>query len=113
MNETVSTKKSKAKSFAQGLFEFLKRYSVIGLAIGVITAEASKDVVDSFVTGLFTPLIRLIIPGDISHLVFTIRGVPFDIGSILNSTLTFLIIMTFLYFIIKTLLKRDELLEKK
>lgn len=112
MNESTS-KKSKAKTFAQGLFEFLKKYSVIGLAIGVITAEASKDVVDAFVTGIFTPLIRLIVPGDISHLVFSIRGVEFNIGSILSSTLTFLIIMTFLYFIIKTILKRDELLEKK
>lgn len=113
MSEVTSTKKSKTITFAHGLFTFLKKYSVIGLAIGVITAEASKDVVDSFVTGIFAPLLRLIVPGDISYLVFTIRGVEFNIGSVLNATLTFLIIMTFLYFIIKTILKRDELLEKK
>lgn len=104
---------SKQSSFIKGLLEFLKRYSVIGLAIGVITAEASKDVVDALVKGVFTPLIRLFIPADFSHLVFKIKDVSFDIGGILNAGLTFIIIMTFLYFIIKTILKNDELLDKK
>lgn len=100
-------------SFIQGLLKFLKQYSVIGLAIGVITAEASKDVVDSLVQGVFNPAIRLVVPADFSHLSFNIHGVSFDIGAILNSVLTFIIIMTFLYFIIKTILKNDELLQKK
>lgn len=113
MKQTKNNPPQKKVSFTQGLFEFLKKYSVIGLAIGVITAEASKDVVNSFVSGVFTPLIRLIIPGDITHFMFSVRGVEFDIGAILNSTLTFLIIMTFLYFIIKNILRKEDLLDKK
>ncbi len=101
------------RSFIKGLMAFLKQYSVIGLAIGVITAEASKDLVDALVQGVFTPAIRLFVPADFSHLIFRIKNVSFDIGGIINAGLTFIIIMTFLYFIIKTILKNDELLDKK
>ncbi len=113
MRDTIKKINSHGKSFSTGLFEFLKKYSVIGLAIGVITADASKGLVDALVKGIFTPFIKLIVPGDFTNLIFTVRGVEFDIGGILSSLLTFIIIMTFLYFIIKTLLKNDDLLEKK
>jgi large-conductance mechanosensitive channel len=113
MRKTIHTISNKSVSFSQGLMGFLKKYSVIGLAIGVITAQASKDVVDAFVLGVFSPLIKLLVPGDFSNLVFMFHGVSFDIGRILNAALTFLIIMAFLYFVIKTLLKNDDLLEKK
>jgi large-conductance mechanosensitive channel len=113
MYKTINKISNKGKGFSQGLLEFLKKYSVIGLAIGVITAQASKDVVDAFVIGFFTPLIKLFVPGDFSNLVFVFRNVSFDIGKILNSSLTFVIIMIFLYFIIKTILKKDDLLDKK
>lgn len=109
----TKTLRNDKPSFIKGLLKFLKQYSVIGLAIGVITAEASKDVVDALVQGVFNPAIRLVVPADFSHLSFNVHGVTFEIGAIINSALTFIIIMTFLYFIIKTLLKNDELLQKK
>ncbi|QQS60245.1 MscL family protein [Candidatus Falkowbacteria bacterium] len=113
MRKKLHAISDKSITFSQGLMSFLRKYSVIGLAIGVITAQASKDVVDAFVIGVFTPLIKLLVPGDFTNLVFVFHGVSFDIGRILNAGLTFLIIMAFLYFIIKTLLKNDELLDKK
>lgn len=113
MRKAIQNISKKGMTFSQGLMEFLKKYSVIGLAIGVITAQASKDVVDAFVIGFFTPLIKLFVPGDFSNLVFMFHGVSFDIGRILNAALTFLIIMVFLYFIIKTLLKNDTIIENK
>jgi len=103
----------KGKSFFQGLLQFLKQYSVIGLAIGVITASASKDLVDAIVKGVFTPAIKLIAPNTLSNLTLTIKGATFDFGIILNAGLTFIIVMAFLYFIIKLILKNDELIEKK
>ncbi len=112
MLETVTKISSHGKSFGQELLAFLKQYSVIGLAIGVITAQASKDLVDSIVKGVFTPLIKLLVPSGFNGLVFTVRGASFDIGIIINAALTFVIVMAFLYLIIKKLLKNDELLEK-
>jgi large-conductance mechanosensitive channel len=93
--------------------DFLKQYAVLGLAIGVITAQASKDLVDAIVKGVFTPAIKLIAPGGWSNLTWTVKGATFDFSLVLNAGLTFVIVMAFLYFVIKFILKRDELLEKK
>jgi large-conductance mechanosensitive channel len=100
------------KNFWQGLLQFLKKYSVIGLAIGVIIAQASKDFVDAIVQGIFTPFIKIIVPAGFQDLTFYISGQAFHLGAIINSGLTFIIVMVFLYFIIKMILKNEELLEK-
>jgi large conductance mechanosensitive channel len=103
----------KRSSFTKGLFEFLKEYSVIGLAMGVIVAQISKDLIDSIVKGIFTPLINLLVPsGKFEKLVFSIRNSTFDIGSIINSLLTFLIVMIILYVLVKKILKNDNLIKK-
>ncbi len=101
------------RSFIKGLVAFLKQYSVIGLAIGVITAQVSKDVVDSIVKGFFTPLIKLIVPAGFTNLTFMIGGQTFDFGIVFNAGLTFVIVMAFLYFVIKGIVRNDDLLEKK
>ena len=101
-------------NFLHGLMAFLKEYSVIGLAIGLIIGQASKDLVDKIVAGLFMPLIQLIVSKeDFANMTFSIKGVVFDFGSVLSSLLTFLIVMALLYFIIKKIIKNDALLEKK
>lgn len=100
------------KSFWSGLLEFLKEHSVIGLAIGVITAQIAKDMVDAIVKGIFTPLIQLIVPGSITDLTFHIGASTFDFGIIINAGLTFVIVLTFLYIIIKQILKKDYLDKK-
>jgi len=101
------------KNFTKGLLEFLKEYSVIGLAIGVIIAQTSKDLIDSIVKGLFTPFIDLIVPGEeFSNLAFNLAGTRFDIGTIISSLLTFIIVMVILYVVVKKILKRDDLIKK-
>ena len=112
MSKALKKISERGVGFWQGLVGFMKKYSVIGLAIGVITAQASKDLVDAIVKGVFTPLIKLLVPGGFSNLMFTFRGQVFDIGIILNAALTFIIVMAFLYFVIKAILRNDELLEK-
>lgn len=100
--------------FFQGLMNFLKEYSVLGLAIGLIIGQASKELVDSMVTGVFMPLVELIISKEkFNNMNFTINNVVFSFGKILNSFLTFVIIMALLYFIIKKIIKNDKLLQKK
>jgi len=102
------------KSLIKGLFEFLKENSVIGMAIGVIVAQISKDLIDSIVKGVFTPLIGLLIPGKgFERLAFAVNGSRFDFGIIVSNTLTFFIVMTILYVVVKKILKRDDLIVKK
>lgn len=101
-------------NFFSGLLNFLKEYSVIGLAIGLIIGQASKDLVDKIVAGVFMPLIELVVSkDDFADMTFSVKGVVFDLGSVIASLLTFLIIMILLYFVIKTIIKNDSLLQKK
>ena len=123
-NKTETTKKSSDKNslvdvkirsnFLRGLIEFLREYSVIGLAIGVVVGQTSKDLVDSLVKGVFMPIVELLVSKDkFENMVFTIKNVNFDIGSVLSAFLTFVIVMSLLYFIVKKIIKNDSFLPKK
>lgn len=106
--------KKKQRSLFSGLFSFLKEYSVLGLAIGLIIGQASKELVDSIVNGLFMPFVQLIISKDkFDSLNIVFKGVTFDFGKVIGTLLTFLIIMFLLYFIVKKIIKREEFLKKK
>ncbi|HKM40706.1 MAG: MscL family protein [Patescibacteria group bacterium] len=108
------SKEKKSFSFFKGLIAFLKEYSVLGLAIGLIIGQASKDLVDSIVNGLFMPLIQLIISKDnFADLSVKIGDASLEFGLVLSSFLTFVIVMSLLYFIVKKIIKNDQLLSKK
>ncbi|OGF27536.1 hypothetical protein A2303_01595 [Candidatus Falkowbacteria bacterium RIFOXYB2_FULL_47_14] len=109
----MTEEKTEKKNFAAGLFAFLKEYSVVGMAIGVIIAQSSKTLIDALVKGIFTPFIDLIVPGEkFQNLTFKLGGAVFDIGSIIDALLSFFIVLTILYIIVKKLLKRDDLIKK-
>jgi large-conductance mechanosensitive channel len=109
--EKTEAKESKDKS---GFFDFIKEYSIISLAIGVVIAQSSTSLVNSIVKGLFTPLIELLVPGTrLNNLVFDIKGASFDVGSIVNASMTFVIVMAILYVVVKKLLKQENYLKKK
>jgi large conductance mechanosensitive channel len=99
----------KIRDFKTDIFDFLKEYSVIGLAIGFVFAQIAKDLIDSIVKGLFMPIVNLLIPsGDLKNMVFYINGSKFDIGLIINNFLTFAIILILLFIIVKKIIKHDN-----
>ncbi|MBI3956948.1 MAG: MscL family protein [Candidatus Kerfeldbacteria bacterium] len=101
-------------SFWQSFREFLKQYSVIGLAIGVVMGTAVNRIVQAFVEGFITPLIGLVLPDkSLQQLVITVRGSEFKIGDIINALLNFVVVALIIYITVKKLLKQDELLQKK
>lgn len=112
--EVETTTKNEEKSLLKGLIEFLKDNAIIGMAIGVVVAQIVKDLVDSLVKGVLVPLISLTVPGEgLGTLIYLINGIEFNIGIIINSFLTFLIVMTILYVVVKRILKMDDILVKK
>lgn len=114
MKQKIEKIRATRKKFSEELIEFMMEYSVIGLAIGVIVAQISKDLIDAIVKGLFTPLVSLLVPSEkFQNLVFTVNGVKFDVGMVLNALLTFLIVIIFLYIIIKKILKQENLIKKQ
>ncbi|HNX10648.1 MAG TPA: MscL family protein [bacterium] len=89
--------------------EFIKEYAVLGVAIGVIVAQAGKDFVDALVKGFFIPLIQVIFSAEnFSDLDFYVRGIRFNIGGIVSTLLTLLIVLVVLYFIVKKIVLHEE-----
>ena len=97
------------ESYFDRLLDFLKEYAVVGVAIGVIIGQASKDFVEITVNGVIMPLFNLLIPGqELNSLTIQIGSAQLDIGAALGSFLTLLIIISFVYFIVNRIVKRDK-----
>lgn len=102
------------KSFWRDFRLFLHQYSVIGLAIGIVMGTAVNQLVQSFVNGIVTPLIGLMVPAeDFQRLVVPVRGVEFRFGDVISAVINFIIVAFLIYFVVKKLLKQDALLAKK
>lgn len=81
--------------------EFMLRGNVIDLAIAVVIGAAFKTVVDTFVSGLITPLIAAFGgQPDFSALDFTINDSSFMYGVFLNAVIAFIIVGAVLFFLV-------------
>lgn len=85
----------------EGFKKFILRGSVVDLAVGVVVGAAFTALVNSLVANLFTPLIGAIakVP-DLADWSFAINDSRFMIGSFINSLISFLIVVTAIYFFV-------------
>lgn len=84
-----------------GFKKFLLRGNVVDLAVAVVIGASFKEIVDTLVKGLITPLIAVFggLP-DFSGLTFTVYRSVFLIGQFINAVVSFLILATVIYFLI-------------
>lgn len=75
---------------------FILKGNVVDLAVGVVIGAAFGKVVESFTTGIITPLITLAVGG--RH--FSLKLWIFDVGLVVNATLTFLITGAVIFFFV-------------
>ncbi len=115
MEETSQhVEEQQKKTFWADFRQFLKQYSVIGLAIAVVMGTAVNSLVQAFVQGIVTPFIGLLLPNEkFQNLIVHVRGVDFRFGDVISATLHFVIIALLIYVVVKKLLRQEELLEKK
>lgn len=101
-----------AKQNKQEFVEFLTRYNVIQLAVGVVIGSAVKDLVSSIANNLIMPIVGMLTPGG-SWKSWTIKigGVKFGSGGLMASLLDFLIVAVVVFVVLKKILKVD--LDKK
>lgn len=102
--------------------EFISRGSVLDLAVGVIIGGAFTSIVTAFVDGLITPLIGLVIKlitnkqnleEAAKGMVFTVKGIDFNYGSVITAIITFLITAFVLFMIIKTVNKANDIVKRE
>ena len=84
-----------------GFTKFIMRGNVVDLAVAVVIGAAFGNVVTALVEGFITPLIGVFggVP-DFSALTFTVNGSTFQIGSIINAVLSFLLIAAVVYYFV-------------
>lgn len=97
--------------------EFIMRGSVLDLAIGVVIGSAFTAIVTQIVNGLITPLVSLVFvlttgnksaDDALGSLVFTVKGVAFNIGDVISALITFLITAFVLFLIVKAVNKMKK-----
>lgn len=105
----------------QDFVAFIKKYGVIGLAIGVVVGAAVKDLVDSLVADLLNPILGIFLAdGSLDSWVLDLNPAEdavnnLMLGSFLNALISFLILMVVVYLIIKVVLSKfvtDEELDQ-
>lgn len=107
-----STKK--AKLALEDYKKFALKGNVMDLAIGMVMGSAFTAIVNSIVESLISPLIGALTSNvDLSDLSFTIKGVSFGYGAVLNSVISFLIISIVLFIVVKALTKANKKQEIK
>ena len=96
----------------QEFAEFLTRYSVIQLAVGVVIGQAVKDLVSAIANNLIMPIVGALTPsGSWQSWTVTVFGVKFGLGGLIASFLDFLIVAVVVFVVLKKILKVD--LDKK
>jgi len=89
--------------------DFLKEYKIIGLAIAVIIGTAAKDLVDALVADIIMPIVGLFLPGEgWKNFVVSLGGAKFQIGHLINVTITFVIIAFLVFLFVKYALKKEK-----
>lgn len=104
----------KSNGAIKGFWNFLNKYSVVSLAIGVIIGQTTKDTVNSLVSGIITPLIQILLPKtEIQDLVIKVNNAEFRIGEFLDSLLEMIIIMGIIYLVFGLIFKNTKVVGKK
>lgn len=101
--------------FVIKISDFLKEYAVMGVAIGVIVAQAAKDFVTAVVDGILMPAILGIFKiENLNQLSFSIKNTTFSIGAVISSFFTLSVVVIFLYLVVRRLVRlENEVLKQK
>ncbi len=105
----------KSPKWMQGFLDFIRHQGVVGLSVGLVIGIASKSLVDSLVNDIFNPIIGLVGgSGGLDSRYVCLKNVAgqctnkLAYGALINSLLSFIIIVAAVYFVIKGL-KLDKL----
>ncbi len=101
----------------KGFWQFISRNSVMALAVGLVIGSSTQETVKIINENMITPLISVVVglfsdkTSLISSLHFIVRGQKFNYGLVIENMLNFFITLFIIYFVVKILLKRNDLIE--
>ncbi|HEY7070758.1 MAG TPA: large conductance mechanosensitive channel protein MscL [Acidimicrobiales bacterium] len=80
--------------------DFIARGNVVDLAVAVVIGTAFSAVVAAIVAGLITPLIGMIGGTEFQKIDFEINGSTFEVGTVINALIYFLIVAAVIFFFV-------------
>lgn len=95
--------------------KFLKEYSVIGLAIGVIIGSKAGELVKAVTDGLLMPFVTPILSaagGDWQAAKWEVGPFSFALGAVIAALINFLIVAFLVFLFAKKVLKEDSVGKK-
>lgn len=95
--------------------KFLKEYSVVGLAIGVIIGTKAGELVKSIVDGLLMPFVNPILAaggGDWQKSTLDLGPFHFAIGMVISALINFTVVAYLVYWFAKKVLKEEQVAKK-
>ncbi len=78
---------------------FIREKGVLGLAVGLIIATASTDLVKKLIEDLIQPIINAVIGGVNTGGILEVAGMQFKIGDFISALINFIAIMLVVYFV--------------
>jgi large-conductance mechanosensitive channel len=99
-----------AANAAAQFMDFLKKFGVIGLAIGTVVGGAVKDYVAAIVTNVVDPLTKYVL----GMINFSATGgiklpgsnLEIGLGALISATISFLVLMLLVYITVNVLISR-------
>lgn len=94
------------KGLAGEFVAFIKKYSVVGLAIGIVVGTTVTRLVTALVEGLINPFIGLFLQvNSLGELTYTVNASVFKVGEVLLAAINFLIVALLIFIVVQKLLK--------
>jgi large conductance mechanosensitive channel len=108
----------KLNGVVHGFADFMRKYSILPLAVGLVIGQTTKDVVDSLVKGIISPLLailfeKVIKTDTLSEFVVTFSGKELLLGQFIDTLIKMVIIMLIIYILLGVLLKQEQIVETK
>jgi large conductance mechanosensitive channel protein len=108
-------KKENIDKHTDGFKSFLTKQSIIPLALGIIIGQTTKDVVNSLVSGVLTPLLSLMLSpiskgNSLQNYELQIGESVFLIGDFVSSLMEMVLIMLVIYVVVGVALRQSKLI---
>jgi len=92
---------------------FLTKSAILPLALGMIIGASTKDVVNSLVEGILSPLLSILLSkilpeSNLEDWIIEVEGTNILIGEFINTLLEMFLILIILYIVIGALFRKKE-----
>ena len=104
--KTKSVGSEEKKGLAKDFMDFVQKFNFVALAIGFVIGAASKDVVNSLVKDIISPIIGIFLPeGALEGVVIEVANAEIRVGAFLSELIVFFIIAVVVFIVAVRLMK--------